>query len=119
MWYKAERSIPKTQREPSMNQPETQTLAEDLITAFRRDDPEADSKLTEQANVRVIQRLYDAFLRRDIVALLDGMTKDVEWDIAGPHEVPFTGACRGHDEVARVLQKSFATVKDQQPEFRE
>jgi ketosteroid isomerase-like protein len=96
-----------------------QTLAGEVATVFQRDDPDAASKTSEQANLLVIQRLYEAFMRRDVVALLDDMAEDVEWNIAGPSEVPFTGADRGRGEVARVLQKSFATVQDQQPEVRQ
>jgi uncharacterized protein len=102
-----------------MSQIAAQTLAGEVVTVFQRDDPDAAAKTTEQANLQVIQRLYEAFMRRDVVALLDGMSEDVEWNIAGPAEVPFTGAVRGRGEVARVLQKSFATVQDQQPEVRQ
>jgi ketosteroid isomerase-like protein len=102
-----------------MSQIAAQSLAGKAFTVFQRDEPDAAAKTAEQANLQVIQRLYEAFMRRDIVALLDGMAEDVEWNIAGPAEVPFTGAVRGRGEVARVLQKSFATVRDQQPEVRQ
>ena len=102
-----------------MSQIAAPSLAGGVATVFQRDDPDAAAKTAEQANLRVIQRMYEAFMRRDIVALLDDMAEDVEWNIAGPAEVPFTGAVRGRGEVARVLQKSFAMVRDQQPEVRE
>jgi ketosteroid isomerase-like protein len=101
-----------------MSQTASQALAEEVVTVFRRDDPSASAKISEQGNLHIIQRLYDAFLRRDVAALLDDLDEDVEWNIAGPEEVPFTGAVRGRDEVAHVLQKSFTTVSDQQPEVR-
>jgi ketosteroid isomerase-like protein len=94
-------------------------MAPKSSTALNRDDAGASAQIAEQVNVQIIQQLYDAFLRRDVVALLDGMHEDVEWRIDGPAEIPFTGAARGHGEVARVLQKSFATVQDQKPEVRQ
>jgi ketosteroid isomerase-like protein len=102
-----------------MSQSTAPSLAAEVFTAFARDDPDAAARTTEQANLRIIQRMYEAFMRRDVVALLDDMAEDVEWNIVGPAEVPFTGAVRGRGEVARVLQKSFATVRDQQPEVRQ
>jgi ketosteroid isomerase-like protein len=101
-----------------MSQAATQSLAREVVSVFNRDHAGASAKIAEQKNVQIIQQLYDAFLRRDVVALLDGMDEDVEWRIDGPAEVPFTGAARGHQEVARALQRSFATVRDQQPEIR-
>ena len=102
-----------------MSQIAAQPLARNVFTTLAHDDPDAAARTTEQMNLQVIQRMYEAFLRRDVVALLDDMAEDIEWNIAGPAEVPFTGAVRGRGEVVRVLQKSFATVKDQQPEVRQ
>ncbi len=102
-----------------MSQTATQSLAREVVTVFNRDDAGASAKIAEQMNLQIIQQLYDAFLRRDVVALLDGMDEDVEWRIDGPAEIPFTGAVRGRGEVALVLQRSFATVQDQQPEIRD
>jgi ketosteroid isomerase-like protein len=101
-----------------MTQTASPSVAREALTALDRNDAGAPAPIAEQGNVQLIQRLYDAFLRRDVVALLDGMDEDVEWRIDGPAEIPFTGAARGHGEVVRVLQKSFATVQDQQPEVR-
>src|SRR5260370_5463657 len=101
-----------------MSQTASPTLAEEVGTVFQRDDASAFVKIKEQGNLQIMQRLYEAFLRRDVAALLDDLDEEVEWNIAGPVEVPFTGAVRGRNEVAIVLQKSFATVSDQRPEVR-
>jgi ketosteroid isomerase-like protein len=102
-----------------MTQTASPSVAREALTALDRNDAGASAPTADQANVQIIRQLYDAFLRRDVVALLDGMDEDVEWRIDGPAEIPFTGTARGHGEVARVLQKSFATVQDQQPEVRQ
>jgi ketosteroid isomerase-like protein len=101
-----------------MSQTATQALGQEVVAVFHRDDASAFAKINEQANLQIVQRLYDAFLGRDVAALLGDLDEDVEWNIAGPEEVPFTGAVRGRHEVANVLQKSFATVSDQRPEVR-
>jgi ketosteroid isomerase-like protein len=48
-------------------------------------------------NIRAIQRLYAAFTKRDIAAILGALSPDVEW---GEPENPFNpaaGTRRGHD----------------------
>ena len=99
-----------------MSLPTASTFASQVSTVFQRDDPGAAGKVNALANLHVIERMYEAFLERDLEALLEGMDENVEWQITGPAQVPFVGACRGRREVAVALQKGFAAVSDQDPE---
>lgn len=64
--------------------------------------------MSEDANVTAVRRVYEAFLRNDITAVLDGLTDDVEWIWYGPAELPFAGAHHGREAVAQW----FATISD-------
>ena len=102
-----------------MTQSERHALLDQVYTAYLRGDEGAERKVQEQANVRLLQRAYQAFLEGNGEGLLATLADDVDWHIAGPDEVPFVGAARGRDEVAAVLRKSFQTVEDQRPEVHE
>jgi ketosteroid isomerase-like protein len=58
----------------------------------------------EQANVRVVEGMFSALRRGDISAVLDRLSDDIEWRIAGPSELPYAGIHRGRDEVARFFE---------------
>lgn len=64
--------------------------------------------MSEQSNVEAVRRIYEAFLRNDIPAVLDGLTDDVEWNWYGPPELPFAGSHHGREAVAQW----FATIAD-------
>jgi uncharacterized protein len=102
--------------EQTMAEPTAATFGSQVVSVFLRDDAQGAGKAVEMKNLEVIERLYEAFLSRDMDTLLANMDEDVEWSISGPSEVPFVGACRGRAEVATVLQKSFAAVGEQEPE---
>lgn len=57
----------------------------------------------EEANVQVVQEAYAAFKRGNIQAILDSLSKDVEW--IAPGVEPVAGMYRGPDEVARFFQQ--------------
>ena len=60
--------------------------------------------MDEQANVRVVEGMFSSLSRGDIPGVLDRLSDDVEWRIAGPAELPVAGVHRGRDEVARFFR---------------
>jgi ketosteroid isomerase-like protein len=57
----------------------------------------------DHENERVVQEMYAAFGRGDIPGVLDTLSDDIEWRIAGPSELPYAGLHRGRDEVAKFF----------------
>lgn len=56
--------------------------------------------MSEQQNLGVIHRAYEAFGRGDVAGVLDLLTEDVHWSTPGPPEViPYAGLRTGHKEV--------------------
>jgi hypothetical protein len=60
--------------------------------------------MSEQQNLEVVRRGYEAFGRGDIHALLDLLADDVEWVSPGPPELPTAGNRRGRQQVAQFFQ---------------
>jgi hypothetical protein len=60
--------------------------------------------MSEQENVKVVEEMFAALGRRDIAGVLDRLSDDIEWRIAGPSELPYAGMHRGRDEVAKFFQ---------------
>jgi ketosteroid isomerase-like protein len=58
----------------------------------------------EQANVRVVEGMFSSLRRGDLGGVLDRLSDDIEWRIAGPSELPYAGTHRGRDEVAKFFQ---------------
>jgi uncharacterized protein len=62
------------------------------------------SDVNGQANVRVVEGMFSSLQRGDIAGVLNRLSDDIEWQIAGPSELPYTGIHRGRDEVAKFFQ---------------
>ncbi len=62
------------------------------------------SDVDEQANVQVVEGMFAALERGDIQGVLDRLSDDIEWRIAGPSELPYAGVHRGRDEVAKFFE---------------
>ena len=61
--------------------------------------------MNDQTNVEVIQRLHDAFVRRDMKAIVDLQADDTEWSAAGPVDrIPWAEPRRGREGVADFLK---------------
>ena len=60
--------------------------------------------MSEQQNLEVVRRGYEAFGRGDIQALLDLLADDIEWVSPGPPELPTAGNRRGRQQVAQFFQ---------------
>lgn len=56
----------------------------------------------------VVKAAYDAFVREDIPALLELVADDVDWNMLGPPEIPYTGRRTTKSDVARF----FAEVEE-------
>ena len=59
--------------------------------------------MSEQTNVDVVQKNYEAVGSGDIPALLDLLTDDVEWTMQGPPTIPFAGTRRGREAVGEFF----------------
>src|SRR5262249_53314767 len=62
------------------------------------------SVVEERANVRVVEGMFSSLQRGEIAGVLDRLSDDIEWRIAGPSELPYAGIHRGRDEVAKFFQ---------------
>ena len=62
--------------------------------------------MTDQSNIEIVKDAYAAFGRGDVAGILRDMAPNVEWEVAGPKEIPWAGTFRGHDDV----KKFFATI---------
>ena len=60
--------------------------------------------MSEQENVDVVRKGYEAFGRGDINGLLAQLDPDVEWRTPGPADLPTAGQRRGHDAVQEFFQ---------------
>ena len=60
--------------------------------------------MSERENVQVVREMFAALGRGDIPGVLDRLSDDIEWRIAGPSELPYAGLHRGRDEVAKFFQ---------------
>lgn len=75
--------------------------------------------MTNQANVDVVRRTYEAVGGGDIPALLDLLTDDAEWGFQGPPAIPFAGRYHGHAGVAEFFSAVGENLEFQRYEPRE
>ncbi len=68
--------------------------------------------MSEQANVRLIQDLYDAFSRGDIPAILNMLDPQVELIFEGPKAVPWAGNWHGREGWAKFFQAVGENAED-------
>jgi ketosteroid isomerase-like protein len=66
--------------------------------------------MSEQDNVDVVRKGYEAFGRGDINGLLAELDPDVVWRTPGPADLPTAGERHGHDAVAEFFQSLLAIV---------
>ena len=66
--------------------------------------------MSEQQNVDVVKKGYEAFGRGDIPGLLTQLDANVSWVAFGPAELPTAGARRGHERVSEFFQQLAAIV---------
>ena len=77
--------------------------------------------MSEAQNTKVVQDSYAAFLRRDIPALLELMSDDIQWEpvIGAGRHVPFAGQRAGKSQVAEFFRLVSETEDFEQFEPRE
>ena len=59
--------------------------------------------MSEQQNIELVKRGYEAFGRGDIPALLDLFADDIEWNSPGPPDLPTAGRRRGRQQVSEFF----------------
>lgn len=71
--------------------------------------------MKEHENVRVVQEVYAAFQQGNIQSVLNALTDDVQWWVAGsPENLPHAGLRAGRDEVAKFFDVLGNTVEFEQ-----
>jgi ketosteroid isomerase-like protein len=61
--------------------------------------------LSEEINIQIIKQLYEAWKKREIQIILNQLTEDTEWSVAGPvDEIPWAGPFKGRNGVAKYLR---------------
>lgn len=60
--------------------------------------------MSEQQNIDVVRRGYEAFGKGDVDALLALFAEDIEWTSPGPPELVTAGRRRGRQQVAEFFQ---------------
>jgi hypothetical protein len=63
-----------------------------------------ESKMSDQANLALVQSVYDAFGRGDISAILNLLDPQAELDFEGPEAIPWAGHRRGREGWASFFQ---------------
>lgn len=61
--------------------------------------------MSERDNERVVQEMFAAFGRGDVAGVLDRLSPEIEWRIAGPSELAYAGTHRGRDGVAQFFAR--------------
>jgi ketosteroid isomerase-like protein len=59
--------------------------------------------MSEQANLEIMKEAYAAFGRGDIPAVLSVEDPNIELEIAGPKDIPWSGSFRGHEGAKRYF----------------
>jgi ketosteroid isomerase-like protein len=59
--------------------------------------------VSDRNNIDILKDSYAAFGRGDLAAILRDVDPNVEWEEAGPKEIPWAGSFRGHDGVKRFF----------------
>ena len=67
--------------------------------------------MTEQENIDLVRKGYEAFGRGDVAGLLATLDEQVLWVTSGPADLPTAGRRRGH-EGAREFVRTLSTVVD-------
>ena len=57
-----------------------------------------------EANIKIIQSIYEAFGRGDVDAILDKLADDVDWAVEEAGSAPWNGRRRGKGDVANFFK---------------
>ena len=61
--------------------------------------------MSEQHNIEVLQRAYEAFGRGDMDTVLGQFHENIEWFTPGPADLPISGLRRGRQQVAEFFAR--------------
>jgi ketosteroid isomerase-like protein len=76
--------------------------------------------MSEPENAAVVERVYDAFKRKDMPAILELQADDAEWTVAASSaEIPWAAPGRGHRGVKEFLRILGASLVAEKFEIRE
>jgi uncharacterized protein len=65
--------------------------------------------MSEQENLQMVHRIYDAFSTGDLTAILNLMDDDVDWLFFGSAKIPWAGPRRGRSDVEQFFKAAAAT----------
>jgi ketosteroid isomerase-like protein len=68
--------------------------------------------MSEQENIALVKKLYDAFARGDTKTILDHVTDDVKWSSPGPGTVPYSGDRTGPAQVREFFNTLASTQEN-------
>lgn len=100
-----------------MNPEVCSRFIDDLHPAFEANDPRAENKAAESANVRRVSEVYGAILRGDYVAFRAALSDDVELELSGAAGSSIAGRWSGLDQVVEATARNYAALEDQRPEL--
>jgi len=60
--------------------------------------------MIEEANLRLVQEIYEFFSRGDIAAILNVIDQEADLEFEGPNAIPWAGTWRGRDGWTRFFQ---------------
>ncbi len=98
-----------------MNESPLNQFVSDVGSHFQRGDDTVGEKLAERQNVERVQAIYAAIGNGDIEAFKDSLADDVEFEIVGPEDVPFSGRANGKEQSIELVRGNFALLEKQEP----
>jgi ketosteroid isomerase-like protein len=69
--------------------------------------------MSEQQNVSLIQKMFDAFGRGDVQTILENCAVDCEFYCPGPTIIPYTGTKKGRAEIQTYFDAILGTQSNQ------
>jgi ketosteroid isomerase-like protein len=100
------------------DEPTGRAFLELLQSRFLDDDPTAEGKALEQANLRVLADQYAAIARGDFNAIEAMVSDDFVFEMMTEAPIPFPHVVRGRGGLGEQLRKSFEEVEQQIPEVQ-
>ncbi|MBX7173241.1 MAG: nuclear transport factor 2 family protein [Pyrinomonadaceae bacterium] len=82
--------------------------------AFEKGDTNFSSKILEQENVSVLQRLYGALIRADLESFANQLSPEAEMKLYCPEKFKFIKRAIGRDEITKATVYNFSQVKEQE-----
>ena len=86
---------------------------------FQMNDDQWQSKTTEIANVGIVEAMYRGIEKGDLDAFKAQLSSDIELEIVGPPQVPFTGRAVGIEPVIEFVMTNFSILSEQNAKITE